>query len=93
MAQTLTLPDATVLERYDQAAAQLACIVDSLDRIANNPTPADSHGPAADEYRARRFAEALAEFRAARGDLAASVAAREIRRSPDVHPAHEEIEP
>ena len=93
MAQTLTIPDTTVLQRYDHAAAQLACIVDSLDRIANNPTPADSHGPAADEYRARRLAEALAEFRAARGDLAASVAAREIRRSPDVHPAHEEIEP
>lgn len=93
MAQTLTLPDTTVLERYDLAAVQLACIVDTLDRIANNPTPADSHGPAADEYRARRFAEALADFRAAREALTASVTAREIRRSPDVHPAHEEIEP
>ncbi len=93
MAQTLTLPDTTVLERYNHAAAQLACIVDSLDRIANNPTPADSDGPAADEYRARYFAEALADFRAAREALTASVAARAIRRSPDVHPAHEEIEP
>ena len=86
MAQTLTLPDTTVLERYNHAAAQLACIVDSLDRITNNPT-------AADEYRARCFAEALADFRAAREALTASVAARAIRRSPDVHPAHEDLEP
>lgn len=93
MAQNTIVQITAVLDRYNAAAAQLATAVDAIDRIATDHTYPAERSPSADEYRAARLADALAEFRYARADLLNLTAERELRRPSSVHPVDEDLEP
>lgn len=84
MAQNQILPVVSELDRYHLAAADLATIVDVIDRLASDASIVAERSPLAERMRAQMLATALEEFRAATVALHADADTRELRRNVDV---------
>lgn len=92
MAQNQILPVVSELDRYHRAAAELATIVDVMDRLTFDPSIGAERTPLADRMREQMRVDALTEFRAATAALHAGAEARELRRNFDVTPALAEVD-